>query len=193
MAPETKRKRLIEAAAAILEFTPQKKLNIVVLNKALFYLDLACLRDFGQPMSDNTFIALRQGPVVAKYPQRLIKAMSDEGIADQETTSGDAQPIALRKSLDHFEFINDHSKRVIQNIALWFSTKTSNEASEFAHENLGWKIAYQEGQGKNQPPKPINLHIAMQQIIDSDPWMDSDYVLSQDSISAADRDEGVPW
>lgn len=192
MDTNSKRKRLIEAAAAILAFTPEKRLNIVVLNKAIFYLDLASLRDFGSPISHNTFIALKQGPVIAKYPQRLIKALADEGIAHQESIE-DAQPIVLQHLPNHLDFIDNYSEKLVQRIALWFSSKTSREASDFAHENLGWEIAYQEGLGMKQPPKPINLYIAMQQIMDSDPWMDSSYSVSPEAIAAADQDEGIPW
>lgn len=192
MDSDFKRKRLIEASAAILASTPEARLNIVVLNKALFYLDLASLRDVGSPISHNTFIALKRGPVVAKYPQRLVKALAEEGIANQEAL-GDAQPIVLKHLPSHLEFIDDYSEKLVQHIARWFSSKTSNEVSNFAHQNPGWEIAYREGLGMSQSPKPINLYIAMQQIIDNDPWMDSSYTVTPEAISAAEQDEGVPW
>lgn len=192
MNSDSKQKRLLEAAAAILDFTPEKRLNIVVLNKALFYLDLASLRDFGSPISQNTFIALKQGPVVAKYPQRLVKALMEEGIANQASL-GDAKPIILQKPPQNIDFIDSDSKQLVQEIALWFSNKTSSEVSDFAHQNPGWEIAYQEGLAISQPAKPINLYIAMQQIIDHDPWMDASYIVASEAIAAADRDEGAPW
>ena len=48
MSTNEKSERLIEAAAAILNAAPDHRLNAVVLNKALFYLDLASLRDRGE-------------------------------------------------------------------------------------------------------------------------------------------------
>lgn len=188
----SKRKRLLEAAAAILAFTPEKRLNIVVLNKALFYLDLASLRDFGSPISHNTFIALRQGPVVARYDKRLVDALIEEGIANQESL-GDAKPIVLSHQPNHLDFIDSDSEQLVKTIAHWCSEKTSKEVSDFAHQNPGWEIAYQEGLATSQSPKPINLYIAMQQIIGNDPWMDSSYMINPDAIAAADRDEGMPW
>ena len=192
MDSNSKRRRLLESAAAILSFTPEEKLNIVVLNKALFYLDLASLRDFGSPISCNTFIALKQGPVVAKYPKRLVNALVEEGIASQESFE-DSKPVVLERLPKHLEFIDSGLEKLVQHIALWFSDKTSKEASDFTHQNPGWTMAYQEGIAKSQPPKPINLYVAMQQIVDSDPWMDSSYALDSEAVSAADRDEGVPW
>ncbi|MEM9767805.1 MAG: Panacea domain-containing protein [Cyanobacteria bacterium P01_D01_bin.71] len=192
MDSDSKRKRLLEAAAAILAFTPEKRLNITVLNKALFYLDLTSLRDFGSPISHNTFVALEQGPVVAKYPQRLVNALVEEGIANQESFE-DAKPVVLNCLPSHLDFIDSNLEKLVQNIARWFSEKTSKEASDFAHQNPGWMLAHQEGLAKSQPAKPINLYIAMQQIVVSDPWMDSSYTLNSEAISAADRDEGVPW
>ena len=75
-----KSERLMEAAAAILNAAPEHRLNAVVLNKALFYLDLASLRDRGEPVTHNSYIALQNGPVVAKYQQRLIEQLESRGM-----------------------------------------------------------------------------------------------------------------
>lgn len=79
MEPNEKSRRLIEAACAVLHAAPDRSLNAVVLNKALFYLDLASLRDRGETITHNSYIALQNGPVVAKYPQRLIKPLEEQG------------------------------------------------------------------------------------------------------------------
>ena len=61
MSSNEKSERLIEAAAAILNAAPDRRLNAVVLNKALFYLDLASLRDRGETVTHNSYIALEKG------------------------------------------------------------------------------------------------------------------------------------
>jgi hypothetical protein len=78
-----KMERLVEAAAAVLNAAPSHRLNTVVLNKVLFYLDLASLRDRATTVTGNTFVGIQQGPVVAKYPQRLIAQLEKRGIAKQ--------------------------------------------------------------------------------------------------------------
>lgn len=43
MKPNDRSQRLLEAASAVLHAAPDHSLNAVVLNKVLFYLDLASL------------------------------------------------------------------------------------------------------------------------------------------------------
>ena len=79
---------LIEAASAVLNAAPNRRLNAVVLNavvlnKVLFYLDLDALRDRAETMTGNAYIAIQQGPVVAKYSQRLIGQLETRGIGRQ--------------------------------------------------------------------------------------------------------------
>ena len=100
--PENERHRLLEAAAALLSAAKDKRLNTTNLNKAVFYLDLFALRYLGAPVTRSAFIALKLGPVVAKYEKRLIKPLMEEGIAVQEE-EGMAKPIRLvREPSSHF-------------------------------------------------------------------------------------------
>ncbi len=82
MSSSNKKQKLTDAAAAILRCAPNNELNIVVLNKALFYVDLVSLRDYGNTLTENTYIALENGPVVAKYQQRLVKPLAEARIAE---------------------------------------------------------------------------------------------------------------
>lgn len=188
-----KKSRLLQAATAILQAAQDQKLKIVLLNKALFYLDLASLRDLGKPVSHNTFVALEQGPVVAKYPDRLVKALADAGIATQES-DGLSLPVKLTDASADLALLSKEQIRLACTIAEWFSRTTSADASEFSHKNPGWKIAFDAGMGRNEGPKPIDLHIAMQQIIDDDPWMAEPLDESSNAaLAMADRNEGDPW
>ena len=91
-ADQEKSLRLVEAAAVLLEGAPHHALNVTNLNKALFYLDLVALRDRGDTITRTTYLALTQGPVVAKYPTRLVQALENARLARQ-ITSGMAKPI----------------------------------------------------------------------------------------------------
>src|SRR5437773_2192449 len=79
----TARNKLLEAAMALLQASPRQQLNIVVLNKALFYLDLHALRDLGKTVTDQEYVALPQGPVVDSYKNILIKPLVEGGMAEQ--------------------------------------------------------------------------------------------------------------
>ena len=54
--------KLTETAMAVLQASPERRLNITVLNKALFYLDLYALRDLGEVITRHDFIALPPPP-----------------------------------------------------------------------------------------------------------------------------------
>lgn len=193
MEASEKKNRLLQAATAILQAAKNQKLNIVVLNKALFYLDLYSLRDIGEPVSHNTFMALQQGPVVAKYPERLVKPLSDAGIAIQEV-DGPSKPVKLTGAGGDLSLLSEPQIQLARTIAGWFSGATSADASEFSHKNPGWKIAFDAGMGRSGRPKPIDLHIAMQQIVDVDPWLSEPLdVCSSEALAMADRNEGETW
>ena len=162
-----KGQKLVEAAVALLTSATDRRMSAVQLNKALFYLDLAMLRDKGHTFTDSTFVALEQGPVVAKYQKRLIARLGELGLARQ-TQEGMSKPIAL------VDNIGGQLDSVLQAqarpVAQWICKKTARQLSDFSHLNPGWKLAYHSGTGSSQP-KPINMFIAMQQIVDSDPWL----------------------
>lgn len=168
MSADEKRSRLIEAAAVILDATPKKRLNTVALNKALFYLDLASLRDTGATFTGNTFIAIKYGPVVAKYPKRLIAALQADGVAQQETC-GLASPVIL-KTMPNIHVMTSEIRNVARDVAEFCARRPAGFLSDISHKNPGWDIAWKEGQRKGCA-RPINMLIAMQQILDDDPWM----------------------
>ena len=166
-----KERRLLEAAVSILQAVPDKKLNVVVLNKALFYLDLVALRDTGETVTKNTYIALKLGPVIAKYPSRLVKKLTERGYAEQCVTKGRSKPIRLIKKPQISTLSENEEKLAAQVGAKLAQHVTSNEISVFSHDNIGWEIAYRSGLGAGGTAQAIDLGIAMQQIMDDDPWL----------------------
>ena len=59
---------------------------------------------------------------------------------------------------------------VAREVAEFCARKTVTSLSDISHKNPGWDIAWKEGQRKGCV-RPINMLIAMQQIVDDDPWM----------------------
>ena len=192
MSSDEKRDRLIEAAAVLLDASDRHRLNTVSLNKGLFYLDLACLRDFGQTFTSTTYIALPRGPVVARYDKRLIAPLVAEGIAEQRQI-GLAFPVLLMR-LPQFRWMTSSVKELAGKVAPWCSKHTSRRLSDVSHKNPGWLIACEEEVNAGGRKQAINMYIAMQQIVDDDPWMDEP--LGQATLTAckaADAVEGDRW
>jgi len=192
MTPNEKSQRLIEAASAVLHAAPAHSLNVVVLNKVLFYLDLVSLRDRGETVTQNSYIALQNGPVIAKYPQRLIAPMEEKGIARQDSRWDAAKPLVLVKSPKHFEFLNSDSMIIVSDVVAFFADATSAAASDYSHKNPGWQIAWNQYQ-RERKPVAINMRIAMQQIIECDPWMTTPLVNDDEILAAADAGMGDDW
>jgi hypothetical protein len=192
MEPSEKNARLIEAASAILNCAPDRRLNAVVLNKALFYLDLASLRDRASTATANSYIAIQQGPVVAKYPQRLIQALEAQGIARQLSEWNGSKPIVLEKCPEQFIFLDSDALALIAKVTGYFSDLTSRAASEYSHDNPGWQSAWNSYRRTGRPA-PINLRVAMQQIIEDDPWMETPLIDEDELLAAADADSGEDW
>ncbi len=192
MNPSNKSQRLIEAASAVLHAAPDHSLNVVVLNKALFYLDLAALRDRGETITHNSYIALQNGPVVAKYQQRLIHRLEEEGIARQISQWNGSKPILLENCPSHFEYLDSDAMITISDVTAFFADVTSKLASDFSHLNPGWRIAWDQylREGK---PAAVNMRIAMQQIVESDPWMQVPLSNDDDILAAADNAIGDDW
>lgn len=192
MSPDEKRLRLIEAAAALLDAAPGRRLNTVSLNKGLFYLDLASLRDCGETFTQNSYVALPQGPVVAKYPDRLLKPLMSEGIAVR-TVAGLANPVALVR-LPEFIRLTPTVREIAERVAKWCSQKTSKGLSDYSHENPGWIIAREQEEHAGGKKQVIDMIIAMQQIVEVDPWMNSPLDdVTKSACNAADITEGHPW
>lgn len=191
METNEKSQRLIEAASAILHAAPNRCLNAVVLNKVLFYLDLAVLRDRGQTVTQNPYIALQNGPVIAKYPQRLIAPLEDKGIAKQISLWDGAKPIFLENCPQHFEFLDSDLMILVSDVTAFFGDVTSRLASEYSHRNTGWQLAWNQYL-RDGRPTAVNMRIAMQQIVETDPWMDVP-VSDDDFLAAADDSIGDAW
>ncbi len=184
--------RLIEAASAVLHAAPDHSLNVVVLNKVLFYLDLASLRDRGETITQNTYIALQKGPVIAKYPQRLIGQLEQRGIAKQISQWDGSKPILLENGPTHFDFLDSDSMILVSDVTTYFSDASSAAASRFSHKNAGWEIAWNQYLRENKPAA-INMRIAMQQIVESDPWMQVPLAGEDEILAAADNAIGDDW
>ena len=192
MSTNEKSERLIEAAAAILNAAPDRRLNAVVLNKALFYLDLASLRDRGETVTHNPYIALQNGPVVAKYEQRLIRSLESQGIAKQISEWDGSKPILLESCPEHFQFVDADTLILVSKVTSHFASATSRWASNYSHENPGWEMAWNEFH-RTGKPAPINMRIALQQIIEDDPWMDLPLLNDDELLAAADAAQGEEW
>ena len=192
MSSDEKRTLLIEAATALLGAAPHRRLNIVSLNKALFYLDLTSLRDCGATFTRNAYVALDQGPVVAKYAERLLKPLTSEGYAVQ-TVEGRANPVSLIK-FPEFTRLTPRMMEVAEKVARWCSDQSSGDLSRFSHANPGWIIAREEERNAGGIKQIIDMSIAMQQLIDTDPWMNAPFDrTSYAAWMAADSGEGEPW
>lgn len=192
MSTNEKSERLIEAAAAILNAAPDHRLNAVVLNKALFYLDLASLRDRGELLTQNSYIALQNGPVVAHYEKRLIRPLESRGIAKQISEWDGSKPILLESCPEHFQFVDADALILAAAVTSFFASASSRQASDYSHENPGWEIAWDDFR-RNGKPAPIDMRIALQQIIEDDPWMETPLLDDDALLAAADAAVGDEW
>jgi hypothetical protein len=194
MSSAEKRERLLEAAVAILAEAPERELNITQLNKALFYLDLISLRDLGEPFTKNAYIALEAGPVVANYPKRLVGALEQAGYAEQTSRDDDAKPVRLNEDFRGIRRLPDELRSSLGRLVSWVCRHTSTSISYHSHDNPGWRISYDAGLGKGRGPEPIDLRIALQQILADDPWtlepLDQG---SAETVVRIDNDRGEPW
>jgi hypothetical protein len=187
-----KSRRLIEAASAVLNAAPDHRLNTVVLNKALFYLDLASLRDRAETITGNSYIALQQGPVVAKYNQRLIGEIEAQGIAKQVSEWDGSKPVLLESCPEHFQFVDADALILVSAVTSYFSGLSSRQASDFSHENPGWQLAW-DTYRRTGRPTAVNMRIALQQIVEDDPWMDLPLLNDDEILAAADNGAGADW
>ena len=182
--------KLIEAAMAVLQTAGS--LNVTVLNKALFYLDLVALRDIGQTVTGQTYMALAAGPVIAKYDKRLVAALVDQGLATQ-ADAGKSKPLTVNVGMTAFRNLSEPELEHARKLGRWAAGQTATKVSDLSHENLGWKTAYAAGLGSKGPKKaamPIDLNLALQQVADADPWMDEPVA---PTIVKLDATPTVPW
>jgi hypothetical protein len=155
--------RIQEAAMAILQASPGQELNITLLNKALFYLDLAMLRDAGETLTHASYLALDQGPLVAKYPSRLVRKLEEAGLASQGD-DGVNKPVKVSRPLRQFKYLNADARKAATLVAHYFAAMTASKASKYSHDNPGWIAAYEAGYKRGTTPKLINLDLALQQL-----------------------------
>lgn len=178
-----KNTKLIEASMALLQAAPEQKLNIVVLNKALFYLDLIALRDLGHVITDQEYVALPQGPVVESYKSTLVSPLVKAGFAEA-LTEGLARPLHVVKPITEFKLLDHASIVAAQDMGRSFSKFTSTLLSDFSHHNPGWLLARKKYVDGLPAPK-INMRIAMQQLDHADEWIDQG--LDSDLLAAAEK------
>lgn len=185
--------RLIEATAALLENAPGRRMQITNLNKALFYLDLAALRDTGHTITKNVYVALPQGPVMNGYKEQLVRSLSTLGVLRQDD-DGMGKPVVLRREVESYHYMDDHLRGLAATVAATIARRTAAAVSKISHENPGWRIAFARGQGKGAAPAPINLRVALQQISGDDDWLDQPADEELQSIFAGiDGEAGEPW
>lgn len=167
---------------------------ITALNKALFYLDLHALRDAGAAMTGTTYMALPAGPVVAKYQKRLIGALEEAGLAEQDISEDEASKPMCLVSAPMTTHLTPEQLAMITRLGSWAGRKTATELSDMSHRNEGWKLAWDEGLGAKKVARPIDLRIAMQQILDLDPWVDAPPAADvADAFAGADSEAGVEF
>lgn len=192
---EEKKQRIAEASWLLLDRAPGRRLKLVPLNKGLFYLDLCALRDLGYTFTKATYLALPFGPVVADYPKRLVRTLEDRGIARSEQGPAEelAKPMVLLAAPQLAyadEYVREKAAEIFESVG----KMSSGRASDFSHKNPGWKLAYKAGLGSGKKAMPINMAIAMQQIVDSDPWLVQPLGMrAERAIRQAEDDPAVPW
>jgi len=130
-----------------------------------------CLRDLGETFTQNTYLALPEGPVVARYEKRLVEALESHGLArvEPDPISG-AKPV-VPTAETKFIYANEYVFGKAAEIARSRLLATASEASALSHKNPGWQLAWAAGLGTGAggEAKPIDLLVAMQQVVDDDP------------------------
>lgn len=191
---EERKQRIVEASWLMLRLAPAKRLNLVPLNEGLFYLDLCALRDLGLTFTKATYLALPYGPVVADYPRRLIQALEERGVARLEPAPEEiAKPIVL-VTAPEVVYADTYIETKAAEVFEFVGRMSSTAASDFSHKNPGWRLAYNTGLGGGKRAMPINMAIAMQQILDADAWLAEpldERELSE--IREAEAGPAVPW
>jgi len=157
---------LTEAAAIILE-SAGRSLGITVLNKALFKLDLLALLETGTQATDATYVALKAGPVVQSYGQCLVGELERVAIAMQDDDDPMNKPVTVLHAVKP-KFLSREHVRLARSTGEWAKGKTATELSKLFHLNPGWIQAWRDGAGQGFE---INMRIAMQQVVDDDPWI----------------------
>lgn len=173
---------------AILQATVQGRLGITVLNKALFYADLAALRDLGKTLTGSGYVAIPNGPVVNHYERAVVRDLARAGLAEQ-LEEGWEKPVLVRCQITRFAHLDDEQIGIAQLVARKIQARSATWVSDYSHDNPGWEAAFRVGSGT-----PIDLNLALLQVIEDDPWIDEP---ADDGVAgallAARGDDGVPF
>lgn len=162
--------RLHIAACALISAAPGGEMQITNLNKALFYLDLEALCRLGTSYTGAEYVALRRGPVVQNYKDVLVRSMvSSHRVELIERMVWRYPAKVLRTHGPCASLGVPELDDVVKDIAEAIGGPTAARVSEFSHQNLGWMAAFAAGEGR-----PINMPVAMQQLVDADAWMEED-------------------
>lgn len=183
--------RLIEAAVALLEGAPGRRMQITNLNKALFYLDLAALRDTGETITHNDYVAMDKGPVVNEY-KTLVKELAKRNLAHQDVV-GLEQPVVLDEPLKTYRYLDDFARSLAAQVASFVASHSAAGVSDLSHRNPGWQMAFNKSRGRKRAPAPIDMYLAMQQLADKDPWLVEEP--DQEFLDAVQSEDGKlePW
>ncbi len=186
-----KKGRVIEAIVALLDGAPGRRMQITNLNKALFYLDLAALRDTGSTITDATYVALDNGPVLHDYKQ-VVGELAEGKIAHQDV-DGLEKPVVLDRPLDTYHYLDDYGRALAARIAKVIAQHSARGVSNLSHSNPGWAMAFSKGRGRNAAPAPIDMYLALQQLGDDDPWLHepADDIFS--NVISGDCSDATPW
>lgn len=93
---------------------------------------------------------------------------------------------------EHFQYVDADTLILASKVTSFFASATSRQASDYSHENPGWELAWNEFQ-RTKRPTVVNMRIALQQIIEDDPWMDTPLLNDDELLAAADAAEGDEW
>jgi hypothetical protein len=192
MEQKERQQRLVEATVALLEAAPGHRMQITNLNKALFYLDLAALRDVGHTVTAEKYVALKQGPVLDGYKDTLIPMLEHLGLAGQDDV-GLGKPVVLKGQLGSFYHMDDYLRVLAAKVASFVASHRATDISDLSHENPGWIVAAERGINSGRAAATINMRVAMQQIIDRDPWLNEHEDAEFLAAINADSHAGVPW
>jgi uncharacterized phage-associated protein len=186
-----KKARVFEAIAALLDGAPGRRMQITNLNKALFYMDLAALRDTGATITDAVYLALDNGPVLNNYKQ-IVQDLTEEKIAHQDV-DGLEKPVVLDQPLNTYHYLDDHGRALAVRIANFIAQQSAREVSKLSHSNPGWLVAFNKGRARNLAPAPIDMFLALQQLGDDDPWLNEPPDEAFQKAISGDCSNAVPW
>jgi uncharacterized phage-associated protein len=190
-----KSERLKEAVMAALQAVGGR-MQIVNLNKALFYADLIALYEFGETITGQEYLAFPLGPVVTGYERRIVKALERDGLAKQEVNeSGYGKPLVVVHAMSAFPHIRADMLKIIEDIAKEAAKKEAGDLSHFSHDNPGWILARKKTEQANGQAQPINMRFALQQLAGEEEWMRSKTLTAEEeaAVLEAESATGEDW